>query len=188
MNEQLLQVNLLPWREKARQLNKYRFYTLSVCFALLTVLTALSWHIYYRSLNNEQIDLNQYLLAEIEQQKIAINNINQKDREKFATQKQLQFISQLIKTGYQSIGAINQLVALVPNTVFLTSIKKNDNVITLTALTQQDTDIALLKKQIASTSESKVPRTAITANEKGNLINFSLEFDLKNKDKNEVQS
>ena len=175
----VLQVNLLPWREKARKIKRHQFYLLCVIFFGVFLVWAMTWHLYNSRFLMFQNNLNAYLQSEIDTQ-IANNSASvTKTKKKQASLTQLLQIRQLLQQGYDSVLVLNELDDIVPNSIFLVNISKVGRTITIRGNAQTDNDITLFKQVIQNSPVFTQPTLTISSADKSTVRLFVMTFDLK---------
>lgn len=145
----MIQINLLPWREQARQIQKARLTVFFIITLGLVLLVLTSIHIYYKSQVNHQLRLNTYLQTQINEQQAAIDNISAKQKDKLAVQEKLNFISNIFAANYDVIRLFNELTVIVPANIKMKSIFRHENKITFIGSAPSDSEITQFMQDIA---------------------------------------
>jgi type IV pilus assembly protein PilN len=172
----MIQINLLPWREQARKVNKTRFFIWMSVFIGIALITLLLFHIQYYLIFSNQQKLNKYLESEINQEQIILSALDQQQQAKQALEKQLSYIINLHKTSFRAIKLLNELVSLIPHNISLNKIIRNDNKITLMGSSKTDVDLSIFKQSIAKSPIFNQPvLTEISTEKNSSTINFTLD-------------
>lgn len=176
----MIQINLLPWRKQARQIQKVQFMIgaiISVCVALLAIIIL---HIYFRMQLGEQLALNDYLKSEIAIEQSVTETFTDTQKKKVALEKQLHFISSLFATSYNAIRVLNELPAIVPSNINLQKVVRNDNLIDLSGITQSDSEVTLFKQILEKSAVFGSPVVKQISSEKNiQKVHFEISITLK---------
>lgn len=153
----MIQVNLLPWRQRAREVKKKRFILEAGLFLLGTLFILMSFHLYYSHQVNMKQELLDYLQTEIEQEQDALNNMSSAGNEEATIRTQLYMMMNIYLENNHSIGLLNALITLVPDNVAITTIVKESNVITLSGVASTEDDVNHFMQAISKISYFKQP-------------------------------
>jgi len=144
------QINLLPWRENSRRIKKMRF-TTGLCISIFVALFILFiFHMNIQNVASSQEEINGVLVNNINQEHIAVDELNHQLETKNLTTEQLKFIIDIHKSNYQSVRLLNELVSLVPNTIALSKIKKQNAKVTLVGQAKTDDDVTQFMNAIGT--------------------------------------
>ena len=145
-----MQINLLPWREQEREKQKKQFlYFAGACMALSLFIIILI-HIFFLFQQRIQKNRIQFLRTTIEKEQLYFNELLSEKSQSEAWEKQLNFLVGLRKTNYGAIVLLNDLNQLVPNTISLNSVTRQDKKIVIQGVAKTDLQITFLMKKIAS--------------------------------------
>jgi len=144
----MIQINLLPWRAQARQIQKVQFIFLSIFFFILAILAIIVSHIYFSMQLSNQLHLNEYLQSEIDKEQLQLTNLSDKQKDKVQLETQMHYIINLYNQSYDAIRLMNELPPLVPESIFLDKIARNANLISLNGIAQSDYDVTLFKQNL----------------------------------------
>jgi type IV pilus assembly protein PilN len=153
----MTQINLLPWREHARQIRKARFSFVLIASVSASLFILIVWHIYVSHTLNVQLQLNDLLQTGISQEQASLNDMSSKEDEKNIIDNQLHFIMNLYASSYSGVRLLNELVSLVPPSISLSSIERNGKSITLAGTANTDDDVTLFLQAIAKSSYFRQP-------------------------------
>lgn len=151
-------INLLPWREQARQGKKKQLMVTLVSFMMLALVMALMIHFYLGSLITNQVNLNSYLQSQITLEQATLTNLQKKKQGEIELKKKILFLVGLQTKSNNSVKMLDELVRIIPGTVALTRLVSDSETVVLEGLAQSDLDITLFMQKI---SESKVFATPI---------------------------
>lgn len=176
----MTQVNLLPWREQARQKQK-KLFGLAVLAAILAALFCVAMmHLYYVSLLKVEKKRIDYLQAELDKEQLALGEYNKNKKLQLSVVEELNFIHSLRENNYDVVKLLNELVKIVPEGVSFNEISRTGSAIVVKGRAKSNLQITLLLKNIAASSLFKQPDlTEISGKENtvGEEINFILKAD-----------
>lgn len=178
----MIQINLLPWREEARQIKKKQFITSLVLGCIISLLILLVFHVHYSHAASRQNVLNAMISTAISEEQLLLNEMSAKANEAMATETQLKFIMDLYNENYRAVRLLNEMVMLVPDTISVQEIKRNGNEITLTGIAKSEDDVTQLMKEITNSPYFNQPTLLSINVGKGsneNARNFNLMFEQK---------
>jgi len=143
-------INLLPWREMRRREHDRRLLSLSIGAWVLTGLVVFyaQWHM--SSLIQYQNKRNQYLQSEIAKLDKQIKEINEIKQRKAALLARMEVIQRLQRDRTQIVHVFDDLVRKLPKGVYLTSVSKVANTITLNGYAQSNARISSLMNNLDS--------------------------------------
>ena len=124
-------LNLLAWREKAREEKKKQFFLLvgtSAAFAAACVFGA---HQYMQSSIEYQEQRNQFLTTEIEALEKQIKEIEQLDATRQALLDRMQVIEDLQSTRPAIVHLLDEMVNALPKGMYLLSLRQENNKVQL---------------------------------------------------------
>lgn len=148
----MIQINLLPWRQHNRQIQKGRLTVLFGATVGLVLLFLIIVHIYYEAKVNHQLSLNSYLQTQISEQQAASDALNAQEKDKIIIKDKMRYISGIITANYNVVRLFNELTTLVPAGVNIKSFSRNQNKISLQGWTTSDSDITKFMQDIAHSS------------------------------------
>lgn len=122
-------LNLLPWRDKERELKKKQFFALlgaSVAFAGLLVFAA---HTYMRTAVSYQESRNKVLTDEIANLDKQIEQIKKLDSTKQALLDRMQIIETLQSTRPAIVHLFDEMATSLPQGMYLEALKQSDTIV-----------------------------------------------------------
>lgn len=165
----MTQINLLPWRERVREIKKKNFFVALVVAVGFAVFIIFLFHLYYDDLIDYQDKRNAFLQEEIARKQIEINSLR-KDKEQQALVKaKLQFIMALREESYQAVRLLNELLQVVPDSITLSKLSRNGNVITLEGKAQSELAITAFLKTLSKVSIFNQPILTGINSQAGNI-------------------
>ncbi|MGC3981264.1 MAG: PilN domain-containing protein [Steroidobacteraceae bacterium] len=150
-------INLLPWREVERKRKRQEFGMAAGVAVLLAVLTGFVLRWQYASIIDNQNNRNQYLKDEIAQVDKQIVEILDLEQQKQRLQSRIQVIEQLQSGRPEVVHLFDQLVRLLPDGVYLTSIKQTDRRIQIKGIAESSTRVSTFMKNIDTSEWLKDP-------------------------------
>lgn len=117
-------LNLLPWREKAREEKKKQFFTLAGISAVLAVAGVFGAHQYMQFSMEYQEQRNQLLTTEIAQLDKQIKEIEQLDATRQALLDRMQIIEDLQSTRPAIVHLFDEMVNALPKGMYLLHLKQ----------------------------------------------------------------
>lgn len=141
-------INLLPWREVERKRKRQEFGVAAGSAVLLAVLTGFVLRWQYGSIIEDQRERNQYLNDEIAQVDKQIVEILDLEQQKQRLQSRIQVIEQLQRSRPEVVHLFDQMVRLLPDGVYLTSIKQTDRRIQIKGVAESSTRVSAFMRNI----------------------------------------
>ncbi|GAB3680856.1 PilN domain-containing protein [Salinisphaera aquimarina] len=139
----LIRINLLDWRAAAREAKRKRFLTLLVAAALgSVVVVGVLPMLYYNHLIDQQESRNQYLQNQIttaDKQLVEIRAL-QKTRDGLINR--MRIIEQLQQSRSSIVHYFDQLVATIPDGVYLTGLRQQGNMTTLDGVAESNARVS----------------------------------------------
>lgn len=144
------QMNLLPWREQARQESRLRFATTVLSYLVGAVLFLVFLHLYVTALIAYQNNRIAFLQNQLTQARMEIDNLNKKKIQTKQEEDKLNFIIGLRARSFRAVHLLNELAATIPTSITLVSVTRENDLVTLEGEAQSDLEITKLMKQLAS--------------------------------------
>jgi type IV pilus assembly protein PilN len=141
-------INLLPWRDVERKRKRQEFGVAAGAAVMLAILTGFVLRWQYGSIIDNQNDRNQYLKGEIALVDKQIVEILDLEQRKQNLQARIQVIEQLQRSRPEVVHLFDQMVRLLPDGVYLTSIKQTDRKIQIKGIAESSTRVSALMRNI----------------------------------------
>lgn len=174
-------INLLPWREEAREQRKRDFViTLFVCLLLLAAGLSV-WYWYHIDLIAYQKQRNNFLRTELKQVNQALQEIKHLEKMQQALVERMQVVSDLQFKRPLSVHLLDELVNALPEGIQLTELVQEDNSITLTGRAESNARVSSLMRNIASSEWLIQPELLVIEQKnrsKTGINDFSLSMQL----------
>lgn len=160
-------INLLPWRELDRKRKRQEF-TVAIGGALvLAVLLGFVFKMQMSAAIDSQNERNQYLkdeIAQLDKQIVEILGLEQQKQRLLA---RMEVIEQLQRSRPEVVHLFDQLVKILPDGVYLTSIKQTDRRIQIKGIAESSTRVSAFMRNIDGSEWLKDPSLEIVET-KGN--------------------
>ena len=141
-------INLLPWREQVREDRKrYFFIALGGTTALSVVLMVIV-HLGFSSEIKHQKNINRLLtteIAELDKRILAIKDLKEK-RTKLLVR--MSIIQELQANRPLTVRVFDQLVKIIPDGVYFTSVNRKEKVLTVSGEAESNTRVSALMRNI----------------------------------------
>lgn len=178
-----LRVNLLPWREQARQKKRRQWYARAwVAFGLGLALVVIM-HFYLSFILGNQAKRNQFLQQAITTEQADITNLSKKSEHKTALLQALNTIVSLRQANYETITFLNQIATVVPASIDLTRIAYTPLQAILEGNANNNADITQFMQQLAKSDYFTQPVLSSINNKSSdnNQLKFQLKVRFKDK-------
>ena len=179
----MARINLLPWRAERR---KQRQKDAMVMLALSAVAAvALSFLIigFYNAQIDGQNERNQFLTAQIAEVDTQIAEIDELDQKKSKLLARKEVIERLQANRSQMVHLFDSLVRTIPDGVVLTSIKQDDQTLTLEGRSQSNARVSTYMRNLEGSGWMTNPELSIIearGTDKGLPYEFKLQVTLAN--------
>ena len=154
-------INLLPWREAERKRKRQEFGVAAGAALLLALLVGFVVRLQYGSIIDNQNERNLYLKDEIVQVDKQIVEILDLEQQKQRLQSRIQVIEQLQRSRPEVVHLFDQMVRLLPDGVYLTSIKQTDRRIQIKGIAESSTRVSAFMRNIDASDWLKDPSLEI---------------------------
>lgn len=144
----MIDVNLLPWREEQRAENLRHYLVSLVAVALATMIIAVGVHYYYIAQIENQNSRNQYLKSQVALFQKQIQEIATLKKSREALVSRMRVIQGLQAQRPFSVKVFDELVKIIPDGLFIQSIAKQGNAVTITGSAESNTNISDLMRNI----------------------------------------
>jgi type IV pilus assembly protein PilN len=190
----MAKINLLPWRQEQRKEQQRQFFTMMGLMVVLVAVGIIAVHLQYARLISVQDSRNDYLrkhIAEVEKQIKEINDLAAKKDRLLA---RMEIIQQLQRNRPEIVRLFDELVRVMPDGVYLTSLKQTGTKLQMTGIAQSNARVSALMRNIDQSEWLTKPTLdVIESGKKEGARKFSLRAEQKfkaenaGKDKNKVK-
>jgi len=157
----MARINLLPWRAERRKQRQKEFSILLGLSALGAVLLSFLMVGYYNAQINGQNERNQYLTDQISQVQKQIDEIKLLDEKKAKLLARKEIIEKLQANRSQMVHLFDSLVRTIPDGVILTSIKQDEDTLTLEGRAQSNARVSTYMRNLESSGWMTKPDLSI---------------------------
>jgi len=169
-------INLLPWRQERRQRRKKEFLIgLAAAFVMAALVTLLA-HLTVSSMIDTQRRRNDLLTAEIAQLDKAIAQIVVLEEKKDGMIARMQVIDTLQSSRPEVVKLFDQVVATLPEGVYLTSVKQTGRKLEFNGVAQSSTRVSAFMRNIDASETLSAPELKViqTGKDAGPGAQFTL--------------
>ncbi|MBK1717413.1 PilN domain-containing protein [Thiocystis violacea] len=176
----MARINLLPWREAARQQRKQDFLVaggialgVALAFAVLT-------HFYFEDRISGQQARNRYIQTEIAGLDRKIKEIQELEKTKADLLARMEIIQRLQKSRPEIVRLFDELVTAIPEGVYLTKLEQTGKSIVLEGRAQSNARVSAFMGRIEGSKAIGKPRLMLIENKDKTgtgLSHFRLSFD-----------
>jgi len=179
----MIRINLLPHRAEKRKARQIQFFAVSVITLVLAAMLVGFVHVVINTQIEYQERRNRYLTDQIVLLDKQIAEIKRLKMEIAALMERKTVVEKLQSTRSDVVHLLDQMLNILPDSVYLKTIKQTGNKINLVGFTQSNARVSTLMRSIDSSqwleSPTLVQISATTANANGPRLNeFTLNFNL----------
>lgn len=156
-----ININLLPWREERKELQKREFISLLGLATLTASGLMLCIHVLISRQMNFQNDLNMYLKNEIKQLDQQIEQIKQLENEKKQLLAKMEVIQQLQASRPEVVRLFDGIANIVPSGLYLTNLTRTGLRILIDGKAESNTRVSTFMRNIEATSWLKSPELSL---------------------------
>lgn len=144
----MIYINLLPWRERAREERRKQFFVSAGIAAALGAVLAFGAHTYMNVLVDHQQSRNQMLENEIRELDRKIARIRELDEQREALIARMEVIQTLQARRPEAVHLFDQLVESLPDGTYLNDLRQEGEKIQVTGRAESNTRISALMRRI----------------------------------------
>ena len=175
----MARINLLPWREDARQQKQKDFIALIGMFALAAAIFVGMAHLYNGQLIDAQTVRNNYIQTEIKRLDEKIREIQQLEAQKQRVLDRMRAIEQLQTNRPLIVRFFDELVLSLPEGVSVTNVSQRETNITINGVAQSNARVSSFMRNLESSDWLADPELDIiqAQDESGQRVSrFTLRF------------
>lgn len=179
----MTQINLLPWREQARQKLKIELGILFAIFISIALVLIIMIHLVLAGIISRENSRVAFLQSALDERSAAYGAQKSKLKKQDAMVSELNFLYTIRSNSYEVVALTNALNVLVPPTIILDKVSKSGNKIVIDGETQTELEITHFMKNLAGspTFEHPVLTRISESPEKTNMTRvFELQVQQKN--------
>ena len=179
----MILINLLPHREAARKRRRESFYASLGLFALLGGVISGAVFLWYQAQISDQQSRNTVLQSEIKRLEVQIKDIATLQQEIASLRARQQAVENLQADRNMPVHLLNELVRQLPDGVYITSVKQDNQVISVQGVAQSNERVSELLRNLANASpwlsrpdlvEIVSGSVALTPKDQRRVANFNL--------------
>lgn len=144
----MARINLLPWRQEERERRNKEFMTLVVAITLLTLLAAFASWSYFNNELDEQLDANTLIEQENTRLDTALTEIDSLEQRREDIISRMQVIQDLQGRRPIPVRLWDDLAKATPPALYLTNLKREGDVLTLTGLADNPNIVSSLIRNL----------------------------------------
>jgi type IV pilus assembly protein PilN len=154
----MIRVNLLPYREEARQARRKQFDLLLGLSVVAGVVIVVLGYLLLEQLLSVQQERNDYLKEEIATLDRRIADVNALKKEIQGLVERKNIIESLQEDRSETVHLLSGLVEQVPAGIYLTEVQQRDKNVSLKGYTQSSSRVSTLMKNIDESPWMEAPR------------------------------
>jgi type IV pilus assembly protein PilN len=154
-------INLLPWRQALRQRRQKEFFIGLVASIALATLVTLLAHLTVSSMIDSQHQRNDLLKLEIAGLDKAIEQILALEEQKDRMIARMEVIDTLQSSRPEVVKLFDQVVATLPEGVYLTSVKQSGRKIEFNGVAQSSTRVSAFMRNIDASETLSAPELKV---------------------------
>jgi type IV pilus assembly protein PilN len=180
-------INLLPHREAARKRRRDAFYAALGASAVFGVVIAAGIFVWYAAQISDQQGKNLVLQTEIKRLEGQIKDIATLQAEIAALRARQQAVEDLQADRNMPVHLLNELVRQLPDGVYVTSVKQENQVVSVTGMAQSNERVSELLRNLNNNSpwlsrpeliEITAASVALTPRDQRRVANFTMRVKL----------
>ena len=184
----MILINLLPYREERRKRRKAAFFAGLGLAALVGAGLVVAAYLMLQFLTAEQQSHNQYIQSEISRLEAQIKDIADLKAEIESLKARQRAVEDLQTDRNTPVQLLNDLARLAPEGIYLTAIKQDGKVVTVSGIAQTNERVSELLRNVSRSSEwlekpdlIEVKLAAVTTNTRDprRLLDFSMKVSIK---------
>ena len=159
-------INLLPWRDQQRRERKLEFFVWLGGAAVLGGLIAFAAYLTFNALIDNQERRNERLRSQIQVLDKQIEEINDLEAQKQKFISRMQIIEKLQRSRPEAVHMLDELVKVMPDGSYLTSVKQTGTKLKLEGVAQSSTRVSTLMRNIAASQWLRDPELEVVETKK----------------------
>jgi len=181
----MILINLLPHREAARKRRKEEFQAMMLASAIVGLVIAGGIYLWFEMLINTQQGRNNFLRAEIASLDQTIKEVANIEKEIEDLRARQKAVEDLQADRNLPVHMFNELVAQLPDGVYLTSLKQNGEIVTIQGMAQSNERVSEMLRNISDNTpwfakpellEIVAANVSISARDQRRVPSFNLRF------------
>lgn len=170
----MIRINLLPWREAARQQRRQEFLIMLGAAVGLVCVGIVGQHLYFQDRISAQQLRNQTLQNQIALLDRKIKEIQEIEKTKANLLARMDIIQRLQKSRPEVVRLFDELVTALPEGVYLTKLEQSGNTITVEGMAQSNARVSAFMRRIEASRSIDLPRLMLIENRDARNAGFNL--------------
>ncbi len=166
-------INLLPWREQQRRERKLAFFVALGVAVGAAALVAFAVYLMLGAMIDAQDHRNERLKGEIKVLDKQIEEINDLEAQKQRFIARMQIIEKLQRSRPEVVHLFDELVKVMPDGTYLTSVKETGTRLKLEGIAQSSTRVSTLMRNISASQWLRDPELEVVETAKDNTTGGS---------------
>lgn len=184
----MILINLLPHREAARKRRRESFYAALGVSALVGGLIAGAAYVWFEAQIAGQNSRNQFLQTQITKLEAEIKEISTLQAEIASLQARQKAVEDLQGDRNMPVHLLNELVRQLPDGVYITNMKQDNQTVTLQGMAQSNERVSELLRNLGNSSpwlvrpelvEITAATVALSQRDQRRVANFTMRIGLK---------
>ncbi len=175
----MARINLLPWREENRKRRRRQLASTTALALVATLLVGVGLHLHIAGLISTQQQRNQYLNTEIAKLDRRIKKIKELEETKANLLARMTVIEELQQSRPEVVHLVEELVATIPEGVFLTRVGQDGRKVVVEGQAQSNARVSSFMRNIQASEWIGDPRLLLIENKDKTgtgLSHFQLSF------------
>ena len=143
-------INLLPWRDERRAELKQEFLAVLAAVAVVGAFAIFAVDLFFSGQIQNQNERNNYLQSNIDSLNKQVEEIREMQRKRTQLLDRMKVIQELQGNRPIIVRILDQLVRTVPDGVFYTELKANNQLITITGIAESNNRVSSLMRRLDS--------------------------------------
>ncbi|KAF0191717.1 MAG: type IV pilus assembly protein PilN [Gammaproteobacteria bacterium] len=157
----MTQINLLPWRESRRKEAQRQFASVAAGAVVLMGLTIFYVHWHVSGLMEQQQARNEFLKKEIEVVDKKIGEIKELESARKKLVARMEVVQQLQSQRPRIVYLFREIVNVLPDGVYLTSVKQVENALTVEGIAQSNARVSTVMRNVDASEWLDKPRLEV---------------------------
>ena len=183
----MILINLLPHREAARKRRREAFQAAMLASFLVGLLISVLVYTWFQGLVTDQQEKNTYLTQEIKALEVQIKEIATLEEEITALQARQKAVEDLQSDRNLPVHLFTELVNQLPDGVYITSIKQEDQAITMQGMAQSNERVSEMLRNLSNNTpwlakpelvEIVASSLSLSARDQRRVATFNVRFQL----------
>jgi type IV pilus assembly protein PilN len=159
-------INLLPWREAARQERQRQFAVIAVGAAVLAVLAIVFVHLQFSGMIDTQKGRNQFMEKQIEEVNKQIAEIKTLKDDKKALLARMEVIQKLQRSRPEVVHLFEEISKATPKGVFLLNTVRNGKKLAIEGVADSNDSVSAFMRQLNASPWLSNPRLSVIESNK----------------------